>query len=244
MARRKAWFEGPSILLRMKSGRRAATSATMPIDVGVADGKATLADDLAARLGDDLAREAVHLPAPDIVRSGQIDAPPVGRQHVLEERQEVLVRTGARVDHVRVGLEAFVGANVPEQGVVLLDDGNDVLARLRGHRADHVPAPVLLEHLPGQFDVELARSGRISEDRLDRDGARRLAVPRSRSSRRHGNLARARHSRRRSRRGCRDAKTSYRLNENAPRCSPVEELRRGAQMPKPLRAKCSPISPN
>ncbi len=139
------------------------------LDVRITDGQATFADDLAARLCHDLAREAVHLPAPDIVCAGQIDAPPVGRQHVLEKRQEVLVRTGARVDHIRIGLEAFIGANVPELGVVLLDDGNDVLARLRRHRADHVPAPVLLEHLSRQFDITLARAGGISEDRLDRD---------------------------------------------------------------------------
>jgi hypothetical protein len=86
-----------------------------------------------------------------------------------KKRQEVLVRTGARVDHIWIGLEAFIGANVPKQGVVLLDDGNDVLARLRGHCADHVPAPILLEHFPGEFDVTLARAGGISEDRLDRD---------------------------------------------------------------------------
>ena len=88
---------------------------------------------------------------------------------MLEERQQMLVRAGAGIDHIRVGLEAFIGANVPEQRVVLLDDGNDVLARLRRHRADHVPAPVLLEHFPGEFDVTLARTARISEDRLDRD---------------------------------------------------------------------------
>ena len=159
------------MLLSMKSGRRAATSATMRLDVRVTDGEATFADDLAARLRDDLACEAVHLPAPDIIRSGQIDAPPIGRQHVFEERQKVLVRTGARIDHIRIGLEALVGANVPEQGVVLLDDGDDVLPRLRRHRADHVPAPVLLKHPPGQFDIKLARAGGIAGDRLNHDRA-------------------------------------------------------------------------
>ena len=88
---------------------------------------------------------------------------------MLEEREQVLVRTGSRIDHIRVGLEAFIGANVPKQRVVLLDDGNDVLARLGGYCADHVPAPVLLEHFPSQLDVTLARTARISEDRLDRD---------------------------------------------------------------------------
>ena len=137
------------------------------VDIGIADRKAPLAYNLAARLRNDLAGKAVHLPAPDIVCSGEIDASPVDRQHVLEEREQVLVRAGPRIDHIRVGLEAFIGANVPKQRVVLLDDGNDVLARLRRHRADHVPASVLEEHFPSQLDVTLARTARIAEDRLD-----------------------------------------------------------------------------
>ena len=139
------------------------------IDVGIADGQAPLAYDFTTRLHDDFAGKAVHLPAPDIVRSGQIDAPPIRRQHVLEERQKVLVRAGARIDHIRIGLEAFIRANVPKQRVMLLDNGNDVLAGLRRHRADHVPASIFKKHFPSKFDVTLARTARIAEDRLDRD---------------------------------------------------------------------------
>ena len=65
-----------------------------PLDLRLLDGKAALADDAAARLGHDLAREAVHLPAPDIVGAGQIDPRAVARQQVVEQGHEMLVGAG------------------------------------------------------------------------------------------------------------------------------------------------------
>ena len=66
---------------------RGADFLDHPANVGRSDGQVAFAQNLAARLGDDLAGKAVHLPAPDIVRPGQITALAVLAEGPAQKRQ-------------------------------------------------------------------------------------------------------------------------------------------------------------
>ena len=176
-----------------------------PRDVGLAERQIALAQHLAAGIGDQVARDAVGLPAPDVVRSRQEAVRAEARHDVAEQRHQMLVRAGMHVDDMLVGLETLVRTGIPQRAAGLLEDRNDLLAAPRGDAADDVRAPSCCAGCPRIR----RRSDRcclgIALDRHQLDRALGIGVDRRRSprSRRRGRIPRPAGSCRIWSRGCR-----------------------------------------
>ena len=93
-----------------------------------------------------LAHDLVVLPGPDVVRAEAIGAGAVVAQQVLGQRNDVLVGRGTRVDDVVAALEALIVRRIPEQAVMLLEEGQDLLAGRGGVAADDVDEALLGQH--------------------------------------------------------------------------------------------------
>jgi uncharacterized protein YmfQ (DUF2313 family) len=67
-----------------------------------------------------------------------------------KKRHQMLVRAGVHVNDMLVGLEAFIGAGIPERATCLLEDWNDLLAAPGGDAADDVARAALACRISSQ----------------------------------------------------------------------------------------------
>ena len=109
----------------------------------------------------------------DIVRAGKHPAfhRAAFRAHeIVDGRDGLLVRRGARVEDVALGFLTLVLHGVEENGVELLEDRQNRLARHRGPAAKHRCNLVLGDELAGLFGKQ-----RPVRRRIDNDGLKLLA---------------------------------------------------------------------
>ncbi len=105
---------------------------------------------------------------------------------MLEQRQQMLVRTRTRIDDALIRLEALIGTDVPEQAVVLFDERDHVFARGGEDGADDVATAALPKQLACERDIALSFAAWVGEDRfhrnaiggemLDREGGAIVAI--------------------------------------------------------------------
>jgi len=93
---------------------------------------------------------------------------------MLEEGDQVLVWTATDVDDVLVGLETLIGAHVPQETVVFLDQRQHFLACGRGDRADDMAAATVADQAARTFQISCEIGMGIEEDGLD---ARAAGIP-------------------------------------------------------------------
>ncbi|KAG7666537.1 hypothetical protein KSW81_003256 [Nannochloris sp. 'desiccata'] len=98
------------------------------IDILIADRHVAFAHDATAGTGENVPRDAVRLPAPDVVGAGQKGARAKTWNDVVQQRHQMLVGTGCHVDQVLRNLETLVNARVPQKRIELLDDRDHLLA--------------------------------------------------------------------------------------------------------------------
>ncbi len=131
----------------LETADRALYAATTAIEF-VVEGMMTLAGWIvrdhrqAAALQQELAGKPVRFPSPNVIGSDDIATMAEPWHHVVEHR-EVLIETRAGIDDGFVGLETFIVTDIPEQRIMFLDEGDDLLARRRGDCANNVPAAVV-----------------------------------------------------------------------------------------------------
>jgi hypothetical protein len=99
----------------------------------------------------------------------------VAGQQVVEQRDQMLVRARAGIDDVLVRLEALIGAHIPEQGVVFLDQRDDFLAGDRGDGANDLPAARLTQHGAGLVEIAARIALRVGVDGVHSDMRRAIA---------------------------------------------------------------------
>ena len=147
-----------------------------PPDFQRSDRQIALAQHRAARRPDRLTRKAVHLPAPDVIRSGQIGPPSVDRHRPVQQRQKMLVRASMGVDHMIRRLEPLVGHGIPQRPAGLFQRGDHFLAAPGRDAADDMPRRGGVQDLLAQRAVEIDIAAGVPFDRNESDIAAGIGI--------------------------------------------------------------------
>src|SRR5690606_3729265 len=128
------------------------------LDARVAEGQVALPQHPAVYVANQVAGNAVQLPPPDVIGTEQEGIAPEARYDEVQQRDNVLIRAGVRIDYVVVGLEALVGTGIPEKTTVLFQERYDFLAAPGGGAAEDVLHPLVPQelHAVGAIALDLS----------------------------------------------------------------------------------------
>src|SRR5690606_18335235 len=139
------------------------------VELGVAERKVAIGQNVAAGCSDALARDLRHFPAPDVVGAEEIGAAAERRQRPVEQRQQMLVRARVHVGDMFGCLETLVRDRVPEDAVKALKFRDHFLAARRGDAAEDVARFGRTQDLAAERRVAVEPTFRVTLDDAERD---------------------------------------------------------------------------
>jgi hypothetical protein len=155
---------------------RGADLGDQPRHVGLADRQVAFPQHFSAGVDNQVAGNAVGLPAPDVVGPEQETVGAEARHHMRQQRNQMLVRAGMHVDDMVVGLETFIGTAIPKRAAGLLHNRNGLLAAPRGGAAQDVASLAVAENVFAKHGIAVGIPLRVALDRNQFDLRRRIGV--------------------------------------------------------------------